>query len=366
MLDERVSWTETHGFFLQMGGFMLCRNGQPIKALESYDGDDPLSLRRLILDGKINAPRTTEEEIQDRSKGDFISKFVVVAQTSWFVTQCIARWSTNLAVTELEVVTLGFAILNTITYAFWWNKPQNVKVPIFLELNVLETEDEEDNEKEPSQSPKLIRVDSDPQGCEDGESDHLMGKGSGKMGFFYRKLEDYPILSSHIKDLWDIPHRVIQEIVRPLGNLQAGAVDTSFVKWGKLDVPKFFAQSTPETETQFMVIVCSAGLTAVIFGCVHLFPAWFLDYPSHTEMWLWRLSAAIITIEPFIICLSAITTYKYGQDAVATAFTWLALLSLPSYTISRITIIILALASLRDLPDSASQYVDWIALVPHF
>ncbi|KAF8173471.1 hypothetical protein BJ912DRAFT_1147789 [Pholiota molesta] len=110
-------WTLAHGFFLQMGGFMLCESGRPIQTLPRV----------------IDPPRITEEDIQDRSKGDAISKTLIVLQTTWFVVQCVARWSQRLPVTELEVVTLGFAMLNGITYGLWWDKPQNVGRPVFFE-----------------------------------------------------------------------------------------------------------------------------------------------------------------------------------------------------------------------------------------
>ncbi|KAF9474833.1 hypothetical protein BDN70DRAFT_779290, partial [Pholiota conissans] len=64
-----------------------------------------------------------EEDIKDRSKGDAISKAFVLLQTMWFIAQCISRWLAKLPVTELEVVTLAFAMLNIITYALWWHKP---------------------------------------------------------------------------------------------------------------------------------------------------------------------------------------------------------------------------------------------------
>ncbi|KAF9474067.1 hypothetical protein BDN70DRAFT_816330, partial [Pholiota conissans] len=125
-------WTITHGFFLQMGGFMLSDNGRPIHIL--IDGSSPetpngLQLIHNIKEGIISPPRITEEDIQDRSKGDIISKTIIILQTTWFIVQCLARWSQHLPLTELEIVTLGFAMLNGITYALWWNKPQNVGRP---------------------------------------------------------------------------------------------------------------------------------------------------------------------------------------------------------------------------------------------
>lgn len=74
----------------------------------------------------------TEEQIQDRSKGDILSKGLVVLQTSWFIIQLLARAVTRLPITELEFSTLAFAILNGATYALWWNKPLDVQCPIIL------------------------------------------------------------------------------------------------------------------------------------------------------------------------------------------------------------------------------------------
>lgn len=132
-------WTITHGFFAQMGGFMFCSDGRPIQVSETYNPSQAID---QIKAGVLDAPRITAAEIQDRSKGDFLSKAIVVIQTSWFVAQCIARWSARLPVTELEIVTLGFATLNALTYALWWNKPQSVGVPVYLERKKLRVDAE--------------------------------------------------------------------------------------------------------------------------------------------------------------------------------------------------------------------------------
>ncbi|KJA17244.1 hypothetical protein HYPSUDRAFT_192512 [Hypholoma sublateritium FD-334 SS-4] len=141
-LDGEIRpWTITHGFFVQMGGFMLCENGIPSQtAAFKIDEFIPSDLSRLqwdlghlILSGEVDPPRIAADEINDRSKGDTISKGVVIFQTTWFTIQCFARWSAHISVTELEVLTLAFAMLNGITYALWWNKPQNVDIPVYLE-----------------------------------------------------------------------------------------------------------------------------------------------------------------------------------------------------------------------------------------
>ena len=53
-----------------------------------YEGDTaiqtlgPGNLDQLVQDGEIEFPKITEDEIKDRSKGDWLSKFVTIGQTS--------------------------------------------------------------------------------------------------------------------------------------------------------------------------------------------------------------------------------------------------------------------------------------------
>ncbi|KAH0579937.1 hypothetical protein H2248_002758 [Termitomyces sp. 'cryptogamus'] len=120
--NRKYKWTQTHGFFAIMGGIQIC---EP-------DGSSPSTLDRKELecyleDGTITV---SKEEILDRSKGDFLSKALVLLQVSWYVLQVLVRAIQHLAITELELVTLGYAILNFITYFCWWNKPLDVHYPI--------------------------------------------------------------------------------------------------------------------------------------------------------------------------------------------------------------------------------------------
>jgi hypothetical protein len=117
-LDLAYGWTQSHGYFAIMGGFMI------------FEGDKehhtvtPDELEELLKNGNI---RITEKEIRDKGRGDALSKGLILVQTTWFILQCIARRVEGLPITELELVTLAFAALNFVTYAVWWNKPLNVE-----------------------------------------------------------------------------------------------------------------------------------------------------------------------------------------------------------------------------------------------
>ena len=127
--DIEKKWTKVHGYFIQMGGFMLYEGDQARGVLS------PEKLKELYEDGKIDFPTVTEEEIRDRSKADGLAKIIVVGQTTWFVAQCIARSvQRGLILAQLELVTLAFAFLNGLMYFLWWNKPMNVErsIPVYL------------------------------------------------------------------------------------------------------------------------------------------------------------------------------------------------------------------------------------------
>ena len=125
---NHTGWTRAHAFFLIMGGFTLHEGGKPVRVLEAKD------LEELSEAGKIKWPTITKEEIADRSKGDYLSKTIVLFQATWFVGQCIARGAYGLTATELEVVTVAFASLTGVIYYLWWDKPLDVRCSIPMDL----------------------------------------------------------------------------------------------------------------------------------------------------------------------------------------------------------------------------------------
>ena len=102
------------------------------------DGNELLSCLQWPGGSKFSLPTTSQ--IQDRSKGDGLSKGLVIVQASWFVAQCISRWATGLAITEAELVTLALAALNGIIYFLWWHKPLDVRYAIPVVHHALDFE----------------------------------------------------------------------------------------------------------------------------------------------------------------------------------------------------------------------------------
>ncbi|KAN0116864.1 hypothetical protein V8E51_002841 [Hyaloscypha variabilis] len=72
-------------------------------------------------------PKLSEEEILDKSKTDIFAKGIAVLQISELILSLIARAARQLAISQLEIIIVAFAVCAVITYCFALNKPQDVK-----------------------------------------------------------------------------------------------------------------------------------------------------------------------------------------------------------------------------------------------
>ncbi|KAJ6449541.1 hypothetical protein C8R45DRAFT_1084201 [Mycena sanguinolenta] len=124
-LVKHFKFSSTQAFFFCMGGF-VASDGHPIATEEQ--------LRDPALGSKFQQAirNVNEEDIEDKSKGDALSKGVALLQGLWFTVQCIARVHQRLAVTPLEVATLAFAVVNLFIWLLWWNKPLDAQQPIIV------------------------------------------------------------------------------------------------------------------------------------------------------------------------------------------------------------------------------------------
>ncbi|KAF9542832.1 hypothetical protein CPC08DRAFT_650076, partial [Agrocybe pediades] len=122
-----AGWTRTHGFFLQMGGFMLREEGKRDRVLGW------IALVQYYMQGRLDFSDVTEERINDHSKADGFAKGLALLQMFWFIAQCVARFfDKNFILTEIELATAALALLSLVMYFLWWNKPFNAGIPITI------------------------------------------------------------------------------------------------------------------------------------------------------------------------------------------------------------------------------------------
>ncbi|KAF8312770.1 uncharacterized protein EI90DRAFT_3137132 [Cantharellus anzutake] len=119
-------WTSTHSYFIVMGGF------NPSTGI-AVDPNDLYQYPGIIeKTGNTRKAAIIKKEILDKSKGDVFSKFIIVLQLLWFITQYVGRWASHLHRSQLETMTLAYAALSLFVYVLWWHKPVNIQFPIHV------------------------------------------------------------------------------------------------------------------------------------------------------------------------------------------------------------------------------------------
>jgi len=417
-IKGRPGWTKTHAFFLIMGGFTLYKRGKPLRVLEWRD------LQVLAGAGRIAWPDIAEEEINDRSKGDYLSKGIVVLQTTWFIVQFIARAASKLTITELEVVTLAFSTLIGVIYYSWWDKPLDVRrsVPVHLvELNMEQTTS--DNIMDEDFSPKdfcfccLVPLNISPivvkevEGNEEGEfgvsnrcvSLPLDSRSPGSLPH----IQDFNSIPTSIKDSTpeppppqtDFPRRpasnfswmkrlhlriqdfnqkhgtgtfaglfyvlVNQRLYSSFGNLsEVLETDTrepdDQPSNTALRVPTFYSSSTDGLGARLIVGV---GVS-ILFGVIHCI-AWYAEFPSSPERWGWRISAIVVSVVPLVLLSLFMVGGMRIVEESSLIFQIFAASFIWLYMVSRIALLVLPLIALRALPRGAYVDLDWATIIPH-
>ncbi|KAI9715043.1 MAG: hypothetical protein M1828_001079 [Chrysothrix sp. TS-e1954] len=77
----------------------------------------------------------SEDDLNDQSKSNTAIRLLTLLQITSLFVQLIARKSFNLAITQLEVVTLAFAVIAVCIYGLNWSCPQDVERERVLQLS---------------------------------------------------------------------------------------------------------------------------------------------------------------------------------------------------------------------------------------
>ncbi|KAE9375256.1 hypothetical protein N431DRAFT_463354 [Stipitochalara longipes BDJ] len=141
------SFTLTHGFFANMGGFQIRivdHAGDGTERLVEQFACEGQGLHELVERQCLTIPDITDDEIKDRSKADSLVYAIALWHIFWMLLQVIARWAKHLPLALIEVNALAFIVCGIFTYSLLWWKPQDVQCPIILRVN-RETFDREMN-----------------------------------------------------------------------------------------------------------------------------------------------------------------------------------------------------------------------------
>ncbi|KAK0440193.1 uncharacterized protein EV420DRAFT_1731251 [Desarmillaria tabescens] len=302
-----------------------------------------------------NLKAIRSETIEDKNKGDALSKIVSIFQISWFIAQCIGRAVQHLPITLLEMTALAFSGFSMITYCLWWYKPLNVKYHISLDGSVWSesrlTPETRIHEKSASPSAKNAMS-------------------------FWSRLSMKPVMNGLLQFFGGAAFLVTGQYSFE-GHNTIG--DGTF---------RFSSGADHDEWSKRLVIIVGVGFLLGVFHCA----AWSFYFPSHAEMVLWRFSSLGVVIGLFavgffptihmmdvldwelklrqslprswidswfpIVC-DVLVSFIFLVAVVASAF------GVVVYIIARITLIILAFMQLRSLPSLAFHTVQWSTYIPH-
>jgi hypothetical protein len=320
-----------------MGGFMEYDGNQPIRVLL------PDNLEPYSLTGNSDFPRISKAEIEDRSKGDAISKGVVILQTGWFVTQCIARGVQGLPITELELATVAFAALNFVIYVLWWDKPQNVHRGVRVYRK---------------------RITEEP--IDDGDVEGIVGFWVA-LGY---ALSDIPAAIIRGPDLSGFAHSpwLVRVLLWPLFkpvNILVFSDVVDRVQFGNRVTTFYPPEWVRSSKTVSMFLM---GAITVAFGVIHCI-GWSFHFPSSFERTLWRVASLSITGVPLMF----FPLFRIGKAIGASRYPYshyyysnaIIILPLFLYILSRLALLVLPFLCLRSLPPTAFHVVQWTSFIPH-
>ncbi|TFK60013.1 hypothetical protein BDN72DRAFT_905337 [Pluteus cervinus] len=386
-VKPELKWTHTHGHFAQMGGFGRLDNERILY---------PSTLISLLEKDQIDVnelKRISEKRINDCSKGDILSKGIIALQTLWFAFECFARLHQNLPLLDLEVVTLAFAALNTLTYAFWWHKPLDVLCPIYLHIRPEPTTTPEISSASISGSSLIV---SQPViNPNESESEPFLGENS--IGINRQKSAEAGWVETATGTLragWsamgkaiDAGLQCVKKDIQSKGWWNALILDPILALTAPLrelfrdetvhieatHVSTFYAKKV--SDEGYRLVGVLIGIIGIVFGAIH-FLSWHSCFPTHTQLILWKISSIVLVAEP--LCMALLGFFVNLDERAASGSwqkslwqgiwfffgSWSIFFSL-AYIPGRVCILVLAFLTLHRVPLAAVQSVSWTAYIPH-
>jgi len=128
-------------------------------------------------------------------------------------------------------------------------------------------------------------------------------------------------------------------------------------------------------DTPPLSMTIGGTLVTVAFGGIHSI-GWSFDFPSYTEQLLWRISSISITAIPlgWVVIMDVIqgriqlgngTVLSEYSSITRTFILRLVILLSVLYIVARVLLLVVSFTTLRSLPSSAFQTVDWATFLPH-
>jgi hypothetical protein len=296
---------------------------QPISPSSEYSNPYHLLLSDIIALREAGflerLPFISKAELNDKNKSDNLVRAIAMVQILWMVIQIIVRASRHLAISQLELAVVAFAVCAILIYGLNWEKPKGVQTP----HTVLQYRED---------IPKEVLA--------------VLGKERTDMELStFHNI--FRILLMVVK--WNNP-RDIQFPGSPIPN---SLISDSHVWGGTFEALGLFIGGT-------------------LFGVIHV-AAWKFVFPSLAETRLWRSASIISATVPLFVALIAYGMEFLDRDEISDTLDFIIfrssgpvilVISIVLYISARLFLIIEILRTLCFFLPSA-YIATWAANVPH-
>lgn len=145
----KATWTLTHSYFANMGGIQI------EKKIHVHNCCEPFLVKNCLTTFILAkcCTRTnhslflrlsiSKADIEDKSKANWLTKGIAIAQISWLIISICARKARSLTISQIEVCTVAFAALATATWLANWYKPKDIERPITIDIGNENIRDDE-------------------------------------------------------------------------------------------------------------------------------------------------------------------------------------------------------------------------------
>jgi hypothetical protein len=396
MHDTREPWTMQMAFHALSGTCVYRSKYTTGKTMIALDLDTMMFLAfkepETLMPVRMAA-------LQNPGQSSGIVKIVTCIQAAWFCSQCIARVSSGMAISLLELNTFAHCVSAFFLYGFWWHKPYDVTSHTFVQSEMLDflflhRAAIEANRRWNANRHvagvglyaygggpgiQFSEIDLEEVDSEQEEDAYFVKVTEGDMvpgtGIFLRK-PDLPRAGSraffvprqslmHWQRLWgfmvETPN-AIANLDKDLVGLLSKGQSKSTRGCGWRLYPK-----VPKGPLRYpapsLGLVTSVNIACILYGGLHLL-AWHYHFRSTAEVVLWRLSG-VLTAATGVVDL--VLSLFLLESSITTGKNWIYLFSVwnPINIAARTFLFTESFVALPNSPLSAYLVPNWTAYIPH-
>ncbi|CAA7271853.1 unnamed protein product [Cyclocybe aegerita] len=306
----------------------------------------------------------SEEDIEDKSKGNMFAKGIAVLHTGCFIIQCVARGAQGLDATELEIIPVGFAVYLKPESSVLDEKRRSVEAillakhlcnsrtfqppsPARQNRPILETESLPIQEERLPVNQVNSKIPAQIHPISFSEQEAFSSQTFG------------PFFIVHPESS---VHSTAYHSISLLDNPFADMATQLTVEAAYNRVPTFYACRVSASIFAAKA-VSKMVLVGICYGAVHC-TAWAFPFPFTAERVLWRVaSIALLGVPVYLfILIPFIGTYDKRPN-IDTMAKWAAGFGFVVYVVANGILLVLSFTSLRSLPPSLEA--EWTRYIPH-